>query len=229
MNEYAFTLAGQTLHARADAALWWPSERVLVVSDLHLGKSERMARRGGELLPPYETRETLKRLDMTVEQTDPARVICLGDSFDDADAARALDDDDMLWLSRLQSGREWIWITGNHDPAPLPFPGPQKAEHRQSGLTFRHIAQSDTTAEISGHFHPKTRVVARGRSLTRASFVLDCDRVILPAFGAYTGGLYSDDPAIRDLFRPSAIAVLTGPVASPVPLAATLRKKSLKK
>ncbi|MBT8411261.1 MAG: metallophosphoesterase, partial [Octadecabacter sp.] len=115
MTDYSFTLSGAALHARPDGTLWWPDRHVLCVSDLHLGKSERIARRGGTLLPPYEVRETLWRLEQSITATNPAMVVCLGDSFDDLRAAQALDEDAQLHLTRLQAGREWVWIAGNHD------------------------------------------------------------------------------------------------------------------
>ena len=218
MNEYGFSFQGHQLLARPDGTLWWPDQGLLVVSDLHLGKSGRMARRGGGLLPPYETRDTLLRLDEALNATNPATVICLGDSFDDATAAEEIGEDEILWLTRMQSGRVWIWIAGNHDPAPLPFPGEQKAEHTLHGLVFRHIAKPEASGEISGHFHPKTRVSSRGKSLTRASFVVDQNRIILPAFGTYTGGMHTDHPALSDLFGEKALAIVTGRSACPVPL-----------
>ena len=122
MDEQAVTLAGARLAARASGALWWPEERLLCVADLHLCKSERLARRGGPLLPPYETAETLDRLAAEIAALAPAAVVCLGDSFDDCAAGAALDPDDAARLVALIAGRDWIWIAGNHDPAPSPCP-----------------------------------------------------------------------------------------------------------
>ena len=125
------------LLARPSGALHWPAEGLLCVSDLHLGKSERLARRGGTLLPPYETRATLERLDAELEATGARRVICLGDSFDDLAAAGGLDEGDRLWLMRLMAGRDWQWVLGNHDPGPLEIGGSHHAELPCGPLIFR--------------------------------------------------------------------------------------------
>lgn len=221
MNDYTFTLHTAVLHARADGTLWWPSERLLCVSDLHLGKSERIARRGGALLPPYETRETLWRLDSAIAATDPKTVVCLGDSFDDLGAAQAVDDDTRATLTRLQAGRDWVWIEGNHDPGPVDLGGSHRNTLTHGPLTFRHIAEPKAAGEISGHYHPKAAVPGAAR---RACFLIDTARVILPAFGAYTGGLSVRDPALADLMQDTAIAVLTGNTALPVPVRSCFRR-----
>ncbi len=211
MNHHAIALSGHQLWALPSGALWWPSERLLAVADLHLGKSDRIARRGGAILPPYETRDTLARLDAMIAHFAPAKVLCLGDSFDDNYAAETLADDEALWLTRMQAGRHWIWVTGNHDPAPVPLAGTQLAEYRAINLIFRHIAQADASGEISGHYHPKASVTARGGSVTRACFLADDHRLILPAFGTYTGGLKSKAAVLANLMSENAIAILTGP------------------
>jgi DNA ligase-associated metallophosphoesterase len=218
MNFKPFTLAGAALCARSSGALWWPEHSLLVVSDLHLGKSERIARRGGSMLPPYETRDTLARLDAEIEETRPRTVICLGDSFDDLASVDHLPNDALLWLSRLMAGRRWVWIEGNHDPGPLGLGGSHLAELPVAPLTFRHIARTGASGEVSGHYHPKATVHARGRSVTRPCFLIDGDRVILPAFGTYTGGLRSTNDALRALMRPEALAILTGPVPQVIPM-----------
>ncbi|MFY0635055.1 MAG: ligase-associated DNA damage response endonuclease PdeM [Vannielia sp.] len=217
MNAHAFTLAGCALEARSSGALWIPSERLLCVSDLHLGKSERMARRGGALLPPYETEETLARLEAEISALLPRVVVCLGDSFDDPGAAFAMPEEVRLRLQAMQAGRRWVWIEGNHDPGPMELGGAHLAELSVGGLVFRHIAAAPSaTGEVSGHYHPKHRLPRSGTS--RPAFLYDETRLILPAFGAYTGGLRSDTPVLRDLFAPRAFAVLTGPRALAVPL-----------
>lgn len=219
MNDYGFTLNGAALIARADGTLWWPEQRLLCVSDLHLGKSERIARRGGTLLPPYETRETLWRLDTAIFATDPGVVICLGDSFDDLDAAHATSDEARSTLTRLQAGRDWVWIEGNHDPGPVDVGGTHRSQITVGPLTFRHISDGVTMGEVSGHYHPKASLKGSDR---RPCFLLDSEKLILPAFGAYTGGLSVRDPALKGLMGPQALAILLGKRALPVPLAACL-------
>lgn len=210
---YAFHLGPAHLQALPSGALFWPDERLLIVSDLHFGKSERLARRGGALLPPYETRATLTRLDADLSATNPKHVVCLGDSFDDLTAAGELEETDRLWLIRLQAGREWTWIEGNHDAGPVSLGGTHRAELRLNGLTFRHIATAEPY-EISGHYHPKARLPGR----SAPCFLIDTQRVILPAYGAYTGGLNADHPDLRALMQPKALAVLTGATCLPRPM-----------
>ena len=211
---HAFTLSGETLHALPSGALYWPAQRLLCVSDLHLGKSERLARRGGALLPPYETRETLHRLEAEVDRTAPATVICLGDSFDDLAAARGLEDEARLRLARLMAGRDWTWIEGNHDAGPVEIGGTHRASLSLGALTFRHIADTSQSGEVSGHYHPKARL----KGTARPCFLLDADRLILPAFGTYTGGLRTEDGTLRSLMKKDALAILTGPRAIPIPM-----------
>lgn len=221
MSGYSFSLAGVHLVALGSGALLWPDAGILCVSDLHLGKSGRVARRGDAPLPPYETRDTLLRLEADLEATGARRVICLGDSFDDSEAAHHLPESEKLWIARLQAGRSWIWIAGNHDPGPVSLGGSHLAELPQPPLAFRHIAHPSASGEVSGHYHPKAYLHLRGRRVARPCFLVDSDRVILPAYGTYTGGLDCRDPALRALMRHEALAILTGvtPQAMPMPAA----------
>ncbi len=219
MNGYNFTLAGAQLTALGSGALWWPDQELLCVSDLHLGKSERIARRGGVTLPPYDTRDTLTRLAADLTRCKARIVICLGDSFDDPNAARALQEEERLWLARLQAGRRWVWIEGNHDPGPLDLGGSHLAELLIAPLSFRHIAQPGESGEVSGHYHPKAIIPTPGRTVSRPAFLCDSDRLVMPAYGAYTGGLRSQSEVLRTLMRPEARAILTGktPIVFPMP------------
>lgn len=214
-----FTLCGAQLTALGSGALWWAERSLLCVSDLHLGKSERMARRGGVTLPPYETRDTLTRLGAELDRLPVRIVICLGDSFDDTASATALPEHERLWVTRLQAGLDWIWVEGNHDPGPVELGGSHRDEVGIGPLVFRHIAQADARGEISGHYHPKASIALRGRHLSRPAFLYDASRVIMPAFGTYTGGLRSTDAALCGLMAQDACAVLTGrvPAAFPMP------------
>jgi len=214
MTHHPFSLNGQNLSALPSGALLWPTQNLLCVSDLHLGKSERIARRGGVLLPPYEITDTLTKLDADIARHTPQTVICLGDSFDDQAAAETLNDAHRLWLLRLMAGRNWVWIAGNHDPAPLALSGTNQTEISLETLTFRHNAIPGATGEISGHYHPKARIKSR----SRPCFVLGQNRLILPAYGTYTGGLWCDDPAFAGLLTHPAHAILTGQKAIPIPL-----------
>lgn len=218
MNGYDLTLAGAEFRALGSGALWWPDENLLCVSDLHLGKSGRHARRGGPTLPPYETRDTLDRLAADLQATGARSVICLGDSFDDLQAADALPEAEKLWIAGLQSGRRWIWIEGNHDPGPVDLGGSHLSEVRLGPVTFRHIAEPNARAEVSGHYHPKAHVRTRARILSRPAFLADDARIVLPAYGTYTGGLRSHAEVLDRLMQPDAVAILTGPTARAVPM-----------
>ncbi|RSK36775.1 ligase-associated DNA damage response endonuclease PdeM [Rhodovulum iodosum] len=217
MNGYAFMLTGAQLAALPSGALYWGDAGLLAVSDLHLGKAERIARRGGALLPPYETRETLARLEADITVTGARTVLCLGDSFDDLDAAAGLPEDEAQWLMRLMAGRRWLWIEGNHDPGPIAFGGSHLAEYAAGPLIFRHIARPGAVGEVSGHYHPKARISLGGRALSRPCFLHDAARLILPAYGAYTGGLCWDDPAFAPLFGTEARAIMLGNPPRPLP------------
>ncbi len=216
MNGHDFILCGTRCTALPTGALYLPDHGALCVSDLHLGKSDRIARRSGVMLPPYEVQVTLEKLQTDIDRIDPQTLICLGDSFDDLDAADSLQEDMRLLLTGLQAGRKWIWIEGNHDPGPVDLGGTHLAQIKIGTLTLRHIATPEK-AEISGHYHPKHRVTGR----SRPAFVYDQDRLIMPAYGAYTGGLASHSPALRSLLGPKPIAVLTGKRAIAVPLTET--------
>lgn len=219
MNSFRLNFCNTKLDAIATGAVFWPEAKLLVVSDLHLGKSERIARRSGQLLPPYETRETLQKLDDAITVTNPRQVICLGDSFDDLDAADALSPEIVDWIHRLMAGRRWVWIEGNHDPGPLQFGGTHQLQFSQGALTFRHIAAPDATpGEVSGHYHPKAQFATPGRKVTRPCFLVDETRLILPAFGTYTGGLRSDHAVLSGMMSPSARAILTGPTPCEIPM-----------
>lgn len=218
MDGYQFILAGVSLTALGSGALWWPDQRLLCVSDLHLGKSERIARHGGAALPPYDTRDTLNRLAADLAITQASIVVCLGDSFDDLGAARALPESERLWISRLQAGRRWVWIEGNHDPGPAEISGTHLAELPLAPLSFRHIARKGASGEVSGHYHPKASVKTKGRTISRPAFLADSYRVILPSYGTYTGGLRSHDEVLIHLMRKDAIAILTGRKPNAVPM-----------
>lgn len=213
MNDFAFIFCGANCLALPTGALFLPGAGVLCVSDLHLGKSDRIARRSGVMLPPYEVQQTLQKLESDIERLSPQTVVCLGDSFDDVQAARDLAKDMRQWLIRMQAGRDWIWIEGNHDPGPMDMGGTHRHEARLGGLTFRHIA-SNASAEVSGHYHPKHRLAGR----SRPAFLYDDMRMIMPAYGSYTGGLRSDAPVLRNLFLDTPIAILTGRKAIAVPV-----------
>ncbi|MDP3193704.1 ligase-associated DNA damage response endonuclease PdeM [Tabrizicola sp.] len=211
---HALFFHGETLHLLPSGALYWPARETLAVSDLHLGKSERLARRGGTLLPPYETQATLEKLDRDLDHTAAETVICLGDSFDDLAAAEGIDEASRLWLTRLMAGRDWTWITGNHDPGPIDLGVTHRADLKLHPFTFRHIAKPEETAEISGHYHPKARLAGQ----SKPCFLADAQRLILPAYGIYTGGLRSHDAALTALLAKDALAILTGPRVLAIPM-----------
>ncbi len=210
-NQLSFDLAGHRLFAHPCGALYVPDFKTLIVSDLHFEKGSAYAR-SGQMLPPYDTRETLRRLSEVIGQTDPACVIALGDSFHDLDAAGRMSTPDREHLKSLVSGRKrWIWIEGNHDPEPPEdLGGDIQHELRLGELVLRHEpAAGDARGEICGHLHPCAKVRGQGRAVRRFAFATDGQRLIMPAFGAYTGGLNVCDEAITTVFGgvPSALVL----------------------
>jgi len=205
------TLAGAEVAFRASGALWIEAEQALVIADLHLEKGSAYAARG-QMLPPYDTREALGRLAAEVASARPRLVVMLGDAFHDARAGERLMAEDAATIGALAQGRTLVWITGNHDPEPpRGLPGEAADELELSGLVLRHEpAAGSAPGEASGHLHPCARVAAGGRSVRRRCFVTDGERVILPAFGAYAGGLNIRDAAFSGLFARPPLAIALG-------------------
>jgi len=200
------TLANVTVAADPAGALYWPDERLLVVADLHLEKGSAFAARG-VLLPPYDTATTLARLADLVERYSPRLVIALGDSFHDGGGPARMADISRTALKALQRGRDWLWIAGNHDPDPADGIGGDFAEVLALGaLIFRHEPSPvRCDGEIAGHLHPIARVARHGRAVSRRCFASDGRRLVMPALGAYAGGLNVRDRAFTALF--GAVAV----------------------
>ena len=196
-------VAGVNMLADLSGALFWKEQKLLVISDLHLEKGSSFAARG-VLLPPYDTVATLSRLAAVISRHDPKTVIALGDSFHDRTAHRRLSGPDREALSALQARRDWIWISGNHDPAlPSDLGGIVASEVAIGPIVFRH-EPTGAFGEIAGHLHPKARVATRARWLERRCFASDGERVVMPAFGAYTGGLSIRDDAFSKIFSGAA-------------------------
>jgi uncharacterized protein len=197
------TVAEVALVADPAGALYWPEQQLLCVADLHLEKGSSFARRG-QLLPPYDTAATLRGLHALLAHYAPRIVIALGDSFHDGAGPARMATSDRETVAALQRGRDWIWITGNHDPDPAPGIGGSFARATAVGpLVFRH-EPSGAAGEIAGHLHPSARVRCRGHAIARRCFAADAERIILPAFGAYTGGLSVRDPAFATIFPDGA-------------------------
>src|ERR1700704_6493289 len=192
-------VADVSLVADLSGALFWEEQRLLVVSDLHLEKGSSFAARG-VLLPPYDTVATLGRLAAVIARHDPSMVIALGDSFHDRTAHERLSESDRDALSALQARRDWIWISGNHDPAlPSDLGGVVATEVAIGPIAFRH-EPSGAAGEIAGHLHPKAPGAPRGPGMERRCFASDGERAGMPAFGAYTGGLSIRDVAFSKIF-----------------------------
>jgi len=197
-------VAGVTLVADLSGALFWQEQSLLVVSDLHLEKGSSFAARG-VLLPPYDTAATLGRLAMVIARHDPKMVIALGDSFHDRSAHDRLSVTDRDAIAALQARRDWIWISGNHDPAlPTRLGGIVATEVAIGPIAFRH-EPTGAAGEIAGHLHPKARVATRARSVERRCFASDGERAVMPAFGAYAGGLSIRDAAFAKIFHTAGL------------------------
>ncbi len=201
-------ICGKSFLAHKYGALYWPGESVLIVSDLHLEKGSAFAARG-LMLPPYDTRETLGKLATLIDRYRPETVISLGDSLHDSDGAARMDATDIETLHMLQEDRDWIWITGNHDPKiDRALAGYVVEEIVVGGIALRHEPRPGAaTHEIAGHFHPAARLVLHGTSLRRPCFVGNRLRLVMPAFGAYTGGLNILDDAFEPLFGADGLDV----------------------
>ncbi|HSG94049.1 MAG TPA: ligase-associated DNA damage response endonuclease PdeM [Afifellaceae bacterium] len=201
MAELRMRLAGTDIALDPAGALWLPASRTLVVADLHLEKASALARRR-VFLPPYDSAATLSALARLVLRRNPRRVICLGDSFHDEGGAGRLGGHETARLTALQAERDWVWIAGNHDPAPPAGLSGKRADvFVTDGLILRHEPQAGAEdGEVAGHLHPAARVRRHGRSVRRRAFVSDGQRLILPAFGVLTGGLNVLDRAFAELF-----------------------------
>jgi DNA ligase-associated metallophosphoesterase len=202
-------LAASELVADRSGALYLPGERTLIVADLHLEKGSSFAARG-RLLPPYDTRETLGRLANVVDRYAPRRVVALGDSLHDMEGAGRLGTEELAALKRLQAGRDWLWLTGNHDPEIAPSVGGEVASSLALGaLVLKHEpSPGEFEGEIAGHLHPVARFVVGGVGQRLRCFIGDGRRLVLPAFGAFTGGLNVLDAAFQPLFTEAAVQVL---------------------
>ncbi len=192
-----FSFAGETFEATASGALFWPAQRALLVADLHLEKASWFARLG-QFLPPYDSHATLTALSAEVERSGAARLYCLGDSFHDAFGCDRLPATARTLLTELTSILDWTWIIGNHDPGFADHCGGRIADEVEiDGVILRHEARvGEQRPEISGHFHPKLRVNLKGRHVSRRCFVVSASKLIMPAFGALTGGLDAHHPEI---------------------------------
>lgn len=199
---------GVELMADRSGGLYWPAERTLIVADLHLEKGSAHARRG-VMLPPYDTQETLRRLSEVIERTQPLRIVALGDSFHDREAAGRLALNSRRALADLQAGRTWVWVRGNHDPEIEPGLGGEVVDVLDlGGLRLQHApSEGVATGEIAGHLHPAARISVRGSVIRRPCFVGDGQRLVMPAFGAFTGGLNVLDAAFRPLFGGDGLKV----------------------
>ena len=198
-NRFDITINSVPLHADPAGALYWPEQGLLAVADLHLEKGSSFAARG-QLLPPYDSAETLARLAHLIAHYAPRTVVALGDNFHDGGGPARLSDENRWSLRALQRGRDWIWIAGNHDPEPAAGVGGAFHETLAlGGLTFRHLP-SGAHGDICGHLHPVARIAHRGRAVSRRCFAADTTRLVMPAFGVFTGGLNVRDAAFADLF-----------------------------
>jgi DNA ligase-associated metallophosphoesterase len=207
--DVSLSFAGETLVPLPCGGLHWPAQQALLVADLHFEKASAYAPRG-RLLPPYDSHSTLTALIDSIEATGARRVICLGDSFHDAAGPSRLADAPRQTLRMLTRDLDWLWIAGNHDDEAAGTLGGRVApELRLGPLTLRHEAvPGDPAPELSGHFHPKITIRIRGRAITRRCFALTATKIILPAYGALTGGLAVDDPAYAPVFAGPATALV---------------------
>lgn len=207
----ALTLAGEAARLLPSGALVLVAHSTLVVADLHLEKGSAFAARG-QLLPPLDTRETLRRLAADAAAQAPRRILFLGDAFHDRQASRRMSGEDRAALEALGQGSELVWITGNHDPEPDgDLPGEAADEVRLGGLVLRHEPEPGAApGEIAGHLHPCARIATPRGAVRRRCLVTDGERAVLPAYGAFTGGLNVLDAAFAGLFRGTPVVAALG-------------------
>ena len=220
------TVCGKTFLADVSGALYWPGERALIVADLHLEKGSSAAR-NGRLLPPYDTRETLSRLATLIDRYQPETLISLGDGVHDNGAAERMGEEDHETLGMLQAACDWIWVTGNHDPdIAARLGGCTVPELKVEGIALRHLpTTARATHEIAAHLHPAARISLHGYVLRRACFVSNGLRLVMPAFGAFTGGLNVLDDAFVPLFGADGMAVVMLGQEGLYPVAARLLRE----
>lgn len=205
-RETLLHVRGAMLTPLPEGALWWPDEQTLIVSDLHLEKGSSFAARG-QMLPPYDTSATLAVVEDLVRRFSPQRVISLGDSFHDRKAETRMDEADCVRVRALTAATDWIWVEGNHDPDPPEHLGGSPAKVLHMGeIVFRHEPTGES-GEIAGHLHPCAKVLSRVRALRRRCFVTDGERLIMPALGAFTGGLNVLDDAYDPCFPEGGMMV----------------------
>ena len=205
-----FSFCGEEMRLTAGNALFWPRENALLLADLHLEKGSFFARHG-QMIPPYDSRETLDRVAQTVRETGASRVYALGDNFHDSAGVQRLEPHAAGMLAALTRALDWVWITGNHDAAMSGAAGGTPVDEiTVAGLVLRHRARRGERApEITGHYHPKLMLEMRGRRIHRPCAVVSegsgesAGRMILPAFGAFTGGMNAADPAILGALQPA--------------------------
>lgn len=203
-------LGGQMIVALPEGALWIEGARALVVSDLHLEKGSSFAR-NGQMLPPYDTHATLARVVALMDRLKPDIVVSLGDSFHDGGGPARMHVHDRDLLCGLTQRCDWVWIEGNHDSKCAETVGGVARDMLMLGaLTLRHAPKESAPGEIAGHLHPCARVSGRGRSVRRRCFAYDGERLVMPAFGAFTGGLNICDDAFMPLFPNGAVAFVLG-------------------
>ena len=207
-NSQPLSICGKSLLADASGAVFWPGESLLIVADLHLEKASAFAERG-RMLPPYDTRETLLKLAETIDRYEPRTVVALGDSLHDVNGATRIADDDVRILHMLQENRSWLWVTGNHDPKVASrLGGKVVTDITLEGLILRHEPRTGRiTHEIAGHLHPAAKLSMYGHTLRRPCFIGNGRRLVMPAFGAFTGGLNVLDDAFEPLFGSDGFAV----------------------
>ncbi len=195
--------------ALPEGAAWIEAGRALVVADLHFEKGSAFAR-GGQMLPPYDTRATLERLAALIDQHEPDIVVSLGDAFHDGGGPARMGENERVLLRALVASSDWIWIEGNHEGKSAETLGGIARETLQLGaLTLRH-EPTGAVNEIAGHLHPCVKIAGRGRSVRRRCFAYDGARMVLPAFGAFTGGLNICDAAFESVFPDGAMALALG-------------------
>jgi len=206
-----FKLGDTLATALPEGALWVADAKTLIVSDIHFEKGSAYAIRG-QMLPPYDTHAALMKLTDLMLRLSPDIIVSLGDSFHDGGGPQRMDARDRDLLKLLMSRCDWIWVEGNHDGrAPETLGGAVREVLHIGSLVLRHEpTEGAAPGEIAGHLHPCAKVSGRGRSVRRRCFATDGTRLVMPAFGAFTGGLNVCDDVYAPLFADGVTALVLG-------------------
>ena len=198
-----------TLQLHHNRTILWREENILVVSDLHLEKGSSY-KLSGQFIPPYDTKDTLERLKKIIDKVKPNLLILLGDIFHDKYSLKRMNDTDKKLFNDIISKIKTIFVEGNHDANTLDLNRSTHKFYEKNNLFFKHIFSNEKKLEISGHYHPSVSIKHKGIKLRCPCFIVSKNKIILPSFGKYTGGLDLKEEAFSNFkYEETFIFVIT--------------------